>query len=87
MSIKVFVGNLPFSVDDTRLKTEFSRFGTVESARVVTDKHTGRSRGYGFVEFIDQAAADASVQGMNTQPLDGRNLTVSFAKTQGENKG
>ncbi len=87
MSIKVFVGNLPFSVDDQRLKTEFSRFGAVESAKIVTDKHTGRSRGYGFVEFADQASAEASIQGMNSQPMDGRNLTVNLAKTQNENRG
>lgn len=83
MSIKVFVGNLPFSVTDEKLKTEFSRFGNVESARVVTDKHTGRSRGYGFVEFADQAAADASITGMNGQQMDGRPLTVNLAKSQG----
>ena len=83
MSIKVFVGNLPFGVTDEKLKTEFSRFGNVESARVVTDKHTGRSRGYGFVEFADQAAADASITGMNGQQMDGRPLTVNLAKSQG----
>ena len=87
MPVKVFVGNLPFSCDDARLKTEFSKFGNVESARVVTDKHTGRSRGYGFVEFAEQAAADAAVTGMNAQPLDGRPLTVSQAKSQGPNQG
>ncbi|MBF0499018.1 MAG: RNA-binding protein [Candidatus Riflebacteria bacterium] len=83
MSVKVFVGNLPFSADDQKLKTDFSRFGNVDSARVVTDKHTGRSRGYGFVEFSDQASAEASITGMNGQPMDGRPLTVSLAKSQG----
>ncbi|OIP23005.1 hypothetical protein AUK22_10110 [bacterium CG2_30_54_10] len=80
--MKVFVGNLPFGVTDEKLKEEFGRFGSVESARVVTDKHTGRSRGYGFVEFADQVAADAAIQGMNAQPMEGRNLTVSAAKSQ-----
>ncbi len=83
MSVKLFVGNLPFATDDNRLKEEFSKFGAVESARVVTDKHTNRSRGYGFVEFADQAAADAAVAGMNGQNMDGRPLTVSIAKSQG----
>lgn len=83
MSVKVFVGNLPFSCDDAKLKTEFSPYGNVESARVVTDKHTNRSRGYGFVEFSDQASAEASIQGKNNQQMDGRPLTVSLAKTQG----
>lgn len=86
MSVKVFVGNLPFGVTDEKLKAEFARFGNVESARVVTDKHTGRSRGYGFVEFADQAAADASIAGMNAQPMEGRNLTVSVAKSQGNER-
>lgn len=86
MSVKVFVGNLPFGVTDEKLKEEFTRFGNVESARVVTDKHTGRSRGYGFVEFADQGSADASIVGMNSQPMEGRNLTVSLAKSQGIEK-
>lgn len=83
MSAKIFVGNLPFSVTNDRLKEEFSRFGELESAIVVTDRHTGRSRGYGFVVFVDQSGADAAIQGMHEQPMDGRNLTVSLAKTQG----
>ncbi|RCK78849.1 MAG: RNA-binding region RNP-1 [Candidatus Ozemobacter sibiricus] len=86
MSVKVFVGNLPFAVNDEKLKTEFSKFGNVESARVVTDKHTNRSRGYGFVEFTDQAAAEAAIQGMNGQPMEGRPLTVNLAKTQGNER-
>jgi len=82
MSIKLFVGNLPFAMDDQRLKNEFTRFGNVESAKIVLDKRTGKSRGYGFVEFSDQAGADAAIQGMNGQQLDGRPLTVNLAKTQ-----
>jgi len=83
MSVKVFVGNLPFSTDDNKLKEAFIRFGNVESARVVTDKHTGRSRGYGFVEFGDQTSAESSITGMNGQNYEGRPLTVSLAKSQG----
>ena len=82
MSVKIFVGNLPFSVDDERLKAEFTKFGTVESARVVTDRHTGRSRGYGFVEFADTESANAAIEQMAGQSLDGRALTVNMAKTQ-----
>lgn len=82
MSVKIFVGNLPFSVDDERLKAEFAKFGTVESARVVTDRHTGRSRGYGFVEFADTESANAAIEQMAGQSLDGRALTVNMAKTQ-----
>ncbi len=86
MSVKVFVGNLPFAVTDEKLKTEFAKFGNVESARVVTDKHTSRSRGYGFVEFADQASAEAAIQGMNGQQMEGRPLTVNLAKTQGSER-
>ncbi|MBI3039843.1 RNA-binding protein [bacterium] len=82
MPFKVFVGNLPFSVDNQRLQSEFSRFGSVESARVVTDRHTGRSRGYGFVEFSDESSANAAIAGLNSQPMDGRPLTVSMAKAK-----
>ena len=80
MSVKLFVGNLPFSLDDEKLKTEFSRFGAIESAKIVTEKHTGRSRGYGFVEFADQASADAAIQGLNGQMFEERPLTVQLAK-------
>jgi cold-inducible RNA-binding protein len=83
MSVKVFVGNLPFSITNERLQEEFGRHGAVESATVVTDKNNGRSRGYGFVVFADQAGADAAIQALNSQPLDGRNLTVNLAKSQG----
>ena len=80
MAVKVFVGNLPFSLDDEKLKNEFSRFGVIESAKIVTEKHTGRSRGYGFVEFADQTSAEAAVQGLNGQLMEERPLTVQLAK-------
>ena len=85
MAVKIFVGNLPFSMNDDRLKEEFSKFGAVESAKIVTEKHTGRSRGYGFVEFTDQASADAAIKAMNGLNFENRPLTVSIAKgKQGE---
>ncbi len=82
MNVRIFVGNLPFTVDEKRLNDEFSRFGKVESAKIVLDKRTGKSRGYGFVEFSDQAGGDEAIQKMAGQPLDGRPLTVNLAKTQ-----
>ncbi len=82
MSVKIFVGNLPFSFDNDRLKDEFSKFGEVESAKIIMDRNSGRSKGYGFVEFNSSEAASAAVEGMNEQPLDGRKLTVSLAKNQ-----
>ena len=83
MSAKIFVGNLPFSVDNTRLEEEFARFGQIVSAKVIMDRNSGRSRGYGFVEFSDGQCAQAAVDGMNEQPMEGRKLTVSLAKNQG----
>lgn len=82
MPSKIFVGNLPFSVDNDRLKSEFDKFGEVISAKVIMDRNSGRSRGYGFVEFAEESAAQDAVNGMNEQEMDGRKLTVSMAKNQ-----
>ncbi|NLF97560.1 MAG: RNA-binding protein [Candidatus Riflebacteria bacterium] len=82
MSSKIFVGNLPFSVDNRKLEEEFTKFGQIVSAKVIMDRNSGRSRGYGFVEFTDAGSAQAAVDGMNDQPMEGRKLTVSLAKNQ-----
>ncbi len=82
MSAKIFVGNLPFSVDNRKLEEEFAKYGKVVSAKVILDKNSGRSRGYGFVEFTEEGCAQAAVDGMNDQPMEGRKLTVSLAKNQ-----
>ncbi|MGM0599236.1 MAG: RNA recognition motif domain-containing protein [Candidatus Rifleibacteriota bacterium] len=82
MAFKIFVGNLPFAVDNSRLEQEFARFGQVESAKVIMDRNSGRSRGYGFVEFAEKESADEAIAKMNEQEMDGRKLTVSLAKTQ-----
>ncbi len=82
MGKKLYVGNLPYSVSEESLTEAFSRFGTVTSAVVVTDRETGRSKGFGFVEMgTDQEAADAAA-GMNGTMLEGRTLTVSEARPQ-----
>ena len=82
MASKICVGNLPFKVDQERLNSGFAEFGTVVGAKIIIDKKTNRSRGYGFVEFEDLATAEKAVEEMNGKELDGRNLTVSLAKTQ-----
>ena len=82
MSNKLFVGNLPFSVNNQKLSEEFSKFGEVVSANIVMDKISNRSKGFGFVEFTTLEAAQAAISGMNEQELDGRKLTVSMAKKQ-----
>lgn len=82
MSAKIFVGNLPFSTDNSKLEEDFAKFGKVVSAKIILDRNSGRSRGYGFVEFADESSAQAAVDGMNDQSIDGRKLTVSLAKKQ-----
>jgi RNA recognition motif-containing protein len=82
MGKKLYVGNLPYSVDDQALQEAFQQFGTVASARVITDRETGRSKGFGFVEMDSDDAASSAIEKMNGQPLAGRNINVSEARPQ-----
>jgi len=79
MSAKLFVGNLSYSTMDHQLEQAFAQFGTVVSANVVVDRQTGRSRGFGFVELTDDAAAQAAIEGLNETELDGRTINVRIA--------
>jgi cold-inducible RNA-binding protein len=79
MSMKLYVGNLAFKTSSDDLQQLFSQAGTVESASVVEDRDTGRSRGFGFVEMEDSAAADA-INALNDKEVDGRRLKVNEAK-------
>ena len=76
----MFVGSLPWSASDEDLQTAFAAHGNVLSAKVVTDKETRRSRGFGFVEFETEAEANAAIQALNGSELKGRNIIVSEAK-------
>ena len=80
MGKKVFVGNLAFSTTGEELESLFSSAGTVESATVVNDRDTGRSRGFGFVEMSSKEEGDAAIAKFNGNDLNGRNLTVNVAK-------
>ena len=80
MAKKLFVGNLPYSTNDQTLGEMFASFGTVGSANIITDKFTGRSRGFGFVEFEADAEADKAVEEMNGKELDGRAIVVNEAR-------
>ncbi|MDP2364118.1 MAG: RNA-binding protein [Ignavibacteria bacterium] len=80
MSTKLFVGSLPWTASDEDLQTAFAAHGNVLSAKVVTDKETRRSRGFGFVEFETEAEATAAIQALNGTELKGRNIIVSEAK-------
>jgi len=78
MSKKLYVGNLSFQTTDDSLRDTFAQFGSVNSAQIVMDRETGRSRGFAFVEMAD--GAEAAIQAMNGAQLDGRTLTVNEAK-------
>ena len=80
MSVRLYVGNLPFSVTEQDLEQLFSQSGQVDSANVVTDRDTGRSRGFGFVEMESQEAANAAIDALNGYELSGRALTVNEAR-------
>jgi RNA recognition motif-containing protein len=77
---KLFVGSLAWATNDDSLREFFAQFGTVASARVVTERDSGRSRGFGFVEFEDDAEADKAIAGANEKELDGRQITVNEAR-------
>jgi cold-inducible RNA-binding protein len=79
MGKRIFVGNLPFQTTSSELEALFARFGTCESAAIVTDRATGRSRGFGFVEMASAEDAGRAVAELNGQDLQGRALTVSEA--------
>lgn len=84
---KLYVGGLPFSVSDRQLEELFAEHGTVESARVITDKMTGRSRGFGFVEMSSQEEAQSAIESLNGSQLEGRTLTVNEAKERAPRPG
>jgi RNA recognition motif-containing protein len=84
---KLYVGNLAYSVRDDSLLQAFSPFGTVTSAKVMMDRETGRSKGFGFVEMGSDAEAQAAINGMNGQAIDGRAVVVNEARPREERPG
>ena len=87
MGNKLYVGNLAYSVRDESLHQAFSQFGTVTSAKVMMDRDTGRSKGFGFVEMGSDAEAQSAINGMNGQPLEGRAVVVNEARPREERPG
>ena len=87
MSTKLYVGNLSFGVTSDDLQEHFAQAGTVESAKVIEDRDTGRSRGFGFVEMSSADEATAAIEQFNGQDLDGRNLVVNEARPREEGGG
>jgi RNA recognition motif-containing protein len=80
MATNIYVGNLPWSTTTDELFAMFQQYGAVNRAQVVTDRETGRSRGFGFVEMPNEAEANAAIEALNNQAMNGRPLTVNIAK-------
>lgn len=84
MATKIYVGNLTYGVTDDRLEALFTPYGNVRSAQVVTDRETGRSKGFGFVEMEDREEANTAMKELHEQQHDGRPLTVNEARPREE---
>ncbi|MCM2345236.1 MAG: RNA-binding protein [Acidovorax soli] len=80
MSSKIYVGNLPYSVTDSTLESNFSEFGGVSSAKVMMDRETGRSKGFGFVEMASAEVAQAAITALHGMSVDGRSIVVNMAR-------
>lgn len=89
MGRKLYVGNLPYSANDSILKSKFEEVGTVDSSKVITDRDTGRSKGFGFIEMSTEEEAEEAISKFNGTDFDGRAMTVSEAKpmTPNDNRG
>jgi RNA recognition motif-containing protein len=87
MSKNIYVGGLPYAITEEKLQELFSAYGTVESARVITDRYTGQSRGFGFVEMSSPAEAQQAIEALNGSQLDGRQLVVNEARPQEKRAG
>jgi len=82
--MNIYVGNLAYSVTEDDLKNAFQEFGEVSTANLITDKFSGQSKGFGFVEMPNNSEADAAIKALNETPLNGRNLKVNQAKPRSE---
>ncbi len=82
-TVRIFVGNLPFAIDDKHLRSLFQPYGPVASVSIITDRTTGGSRGFGFVEMPSQTDARSAITAMNGREIDGRSLIVDSARSRG----
>ena len=87
MGLKLYVGNFPYSIGDANLQEMFSAFGTVTSAKVIMDRESGRSKGFGFVEMSTEAEAKAAIAGLDGKDLEGRAIKVNEARPKPEGGG
>jgi len=83
----IYVGNLAFSVTEDELRHAFEEYGQVDSVNIIQDRETGRSRGFAFVEMADQQQAKNAIDGLNLQPINGRNVTVNEARPKTDRRG
>jgi RNA recognition motif-containing protein len=86
MSTKIYVGNLPYSVTDSILESNFSEFGGVSSAKVMMDRETGRSKGFGFVEMANAEVAQSAITALHGMSVDGRTIVVNLARPREEGR-
>ncbi len=84
MSKKLFVGGIPYTVTSSQLEEMFSKFGKIISCDVITDRYTGQSKGFAFVEMEDDGAAGEAIEGLNDTELEGRKIAVNFARPREE---
>jgi len=87
MGSKLYVGGLPYSATEAEIETLFANHGTVQSTKVITDKYTGQSRGFGFVEMSSASEAEAAIAALHSSQMDGRTLTVNEAKPMAPRSG
>lgn len=87
MGKKIYVGNLPFSATNESLSETFGQFGRVDSSKIITDRDTGRSKGFGFVEMSDSSEADSAIEKLNGSDMGGRALTVNEARPMEKREG
>ena len=82
--MNIYVGNLPYSVTDADLRETFAQFGDVSTVQLISDRFTGESKGFGFVEMTNNSQADAAIKGLNGSAMKGRNITVNQAKPKSD---
>ena len=87
MAVNLYVGNLPYRIDEDSLRQLFTPYGAVETSKVIKDRQTGRSKGFGFIEMSTQGEAEAAIKALNETPVDGRNIKVNFAKPKEPRRG
>ena len=87
MSKKLYIGGLSWNTDEAILRSTFEKFGDLDEVKVISDRDTGRSRGFGFITFSDREQADEAISAMNGTELDGRTITVNEARERGDSGG